>query len=166
MRSLLIVRHAKSSWDDADMKDFDRPLNDRGRRDAPAMAKRLIKDGVSIDRFISSPAKRARQTAEFFAEAYGLKHREIHFIPDLYLATLEVFRTVVTALEDKDESVALFSHNPGITAFANILSTVRLDNMPTCAIFAVKAEADHWRDFLSSSPQFWFFDYPKALGHD
>jgi phosphohistidine phosphatase len=166
MKTLLIIRHAKSSWDDADMKDFDRPLNDRGRRDAPAMARRLIKDGVSIDRFVSSPAKRARQTAEFFADAYDKKHRDIQFIPDLYHATLDIFRTVVTSLDDGDGSVALFSHNPGITAFANILSTVRLDNMPTCAVFAVKAGTDHWRDFFSSSPQFWFFDYPKAGGHD
>ncbi|MBS1601978.1 MAG: histidine phosphatase family protein, partial [Bacteroidetes bacterium] len=98
--------------------------------------------------------------------AYDKKHRDIQLIPDLYNATLDVFRTVVTDLDDADGSVALFSHNPGITAFANILSTVRLDNMPTCAIFAVKAETDHWRDFLSSSPQFWFFDYPKAGGHD
>ena len=166
MKTLLIVRHAKSSWDDAAMKDFDRPLNDRGRRDAPAMAERLIRDGVSIDRFISSPAKRARQTAEIFTEAYGIKHKEIQFIPELYHATPDVFRTVVTALDDKDESVAIFSHNPGITAFANILSTVRVDNMPTCAIFAVKAETSHWGDFLSASPTFWFFDYPKAVGHD
>ena len=166
MKTLLVVRHAKSSWDDADMKDFDRPLNDRGRRDAPVMAQRLIKDGVSIDRFISSPAKRARQTADFFAEAYGIKHREIQFIPELYHATPEIFRTVVTGLDDKDESVAIFSHNPGITAFANILSTIRLDNMPTCAVFAVKSGADHWRDFLSATAQFWFFDYPKAGGHD
>ena len=69
MKTLLIVRHAKSSWDNADTSDIDRPLNDRGKRDAPAMAQRIIRTGLAIDRFVSSPAKRARQTAEYFVEA-------------------------------------------------------------------------------------------------
>jgi len=166
MKTLLIIRHAKSSWDDAEMSDFDRPLNNRGQRDAPAMAQRLIKAGVNIDRFVSSPAKRARQTAASFIHAYGKKEKEIHFIPELYHASIETFKTVVAGLDDKDDNVAIFSHNPGITAFANILSTARLDNMPTCAIFAVKSTSPDWRDFLTSDPQFWFFDYPKAEGSD
>ena len=166
MKTLLIIRHAKSSWDSADMSDFDRPLNDRGKRDVPVMAQRLIKANVAIDRFVSSPAKRARQTAEIIIEAFGKKAKEIHFIPELYHASLEVFKTVVAGLDDQDDTVALFSHNPGITAFANILSSVRLDNMPTCAIFAVKSPAASWSEFLSAERQFWFFDYPKSPGHD
>jgi phosphohistidine phosphatase len=166
MKTLLIIRHAKSSWDSAEMSDFDRPLNDRGKRDVPVMAQRLIKADVTIDRFVSSPAKRARQTAEIFIEAFGKKRKEIHFIPELYHASLEVFKTVVAGLDDQDDAVALFSHNPGITAFANILSSVRVDNMPTCAVFAVKSQAVSWGDFLSAEPQFWFFDYPKSHGHD
>jgi len=166
MKTLLIVRHAKSSWDSVDMSDFDRPLNERGKRDAPVMAQRLIKANVTIDRFVSSPAKRARQTATIFIEAFGKKAKDIHFIPELYHAPLEVFKTVVAGLDDRDNSVALFSHNPGITAFANILSSVRLDNMPTCGVFAVTSPAATWSDFLSAGPQFWFFDYPKAAGHD
>jgi len=162
MKTLLIIRHAKSSWDSSDISDFDRPLNDRGKRDAPAMAHRLIKAGVSIDRFVSSPAKRARTTAEHFVHAYGGKGKEIVQIPDLYHADVPLFTEVVTALDDGDETVAIFSHNPGITAFANILTDVRLDNMPTCAVFAVKNEVEHWKDFLSGGAKFWFFDYPRA----
>jgi phosphohistidine phosphatase len=166
MKTLLIIRHAKSSWDSVDMSDFDRPLNDRGKRDAPVMAQRLIKANVAIDRFVSSPAKRARQTATIFIEAFGKKAKDIHFIPGLYHASLEVFKTVVAGLDDRDNSVALFSHNPGITAFANILSSVRLDNMPTCGVFAVTSPAATWSEFLSDSSQFWFFDYPKSAGND
>jgi phosphohistidine phosphatase len=166
MKTLLIIRHAKSSWDSAEMRDFDRPLNERGKRDAPAMAQRLIKAGVTIDRFVSSPAKRARQTAAAFIEAVGKNVNEIHFVPELYHAETEVFKTVVAGLSNKDETVAIFSHNPGITAFANILSTVRLDNMPTCAVFAVKSATDDWSEFLSEGPQFWFFDYPKSASQD
>lgn len=162
MKTLLVIRHAKSSWDSADISDIDRPLNDRGRRDAPVMAGRLIKTGVSIDRFISSPAKRARQTAELFVQAFGRKEKEIRFIHELYHAPLQTFKDVVAALDDKDNTVAIFSHNPGITAYVNILTSVRLDNMPTCAVFAAKSPAEHWSDFQLAGPQFWFFDYPKA----
>lgn len=164
MKTLLIIRHAKSSWSSAEISDFDRPLNERGKRDAPAMAERLIKANVSIDRFVSSPAKRARQTAAIFIEAFGKEVNDIHFIPELYHASLTNFKKVVTGLDDQDNAVALFSHNPGITAFANLLSLVRLDNMPTCGVFAVHSPTNAWSGFFSATPQFWFFDYPKSAG--
>lgn len=166
MKTLLIVRHAKSSWDSADISDIDRPLNDRGKRDAPVMAQRLIKAGVVIDRFVSSPAKRARSTAEHFAHAYDRKSKEILQVPDLYHADIPLFKQVVAGLDDDDDTVAIFSHNPGITAFANALTDIRLDNMPTCAIFAVRNEVAHWKDFFSGGAKFWFFDYPKAGAQD
>lgn len=144
------------------MSDIDRPLNDRGKRDAPVMAQRVIKAGIRIDRFVSSPAKRARQTAELFAKAFGRKEQEIVFIPDLYHASLSTFRQVVAGLDNADGTVAVFSHNPGITAFVNILTEIRLDNMPTCAVFAVRSPAEQWSEFLPAGPQFLFFDYPKA----
>jgi phosphohistidine phosphatase len=166
MKTLLIIRHAKSSWDNAIVHDIDRPLNDRGKRDAPAMAQRLIKNGIHIDFFVSSPAKRARTTAEYFIREFGRPEKEIHFIPELYHAPVQTFKDVVYALDDQYSSSAIFSHNPGITAFANALTTVRLDNMPTCGIFAVRSAVDSWADFLSSDPSFWFFDYPKSGGGD
>jgi phosphohistidine phosphatase len=162
MKTLLIVRHAKSSWDNADTSDIDRPLNDRGKRDAPAMAQRIIKAGLTIDRFVSSPAKRARQTAEYFVHAFDKKGKDIHFLPELYHASTATFREVVAQLDDKDSTVALFSHNPGITAFVNLLTdTIRVDSMPTCAVFAVKGDTDHWQDFFSAKRELLFFDYPK-----
>jgi len=77
MKTLLIVRHAKSSWDNAALNDIDRPLNLRGKHDAPVMAKRLIRAGVKIDLFVSSPAKRARHTAGIFIHEFGRKEKEI-----------------------------------------------------------------------------------------
>jgi len=161
MKTLLIIRHAKSSWDHSILNDMDRPLNDRGKRDAPAMAQRLIRTGVPIDAFVSSPARRARTTAEYFSREFGRSEKDILLVPELYHAPVQIFKEVIARLEDRFGSVALFSHNPGITAFVNTLTSVRLDNMPTCGIFAVTSSTTHWSEFLSADPVFWFFDYPK-----
>src|SRR5882757_1193613 len=161
MKTLLLVRHAKSSWDNAQLNDMDRPLNDRGKRDAPVMAQRLIEANIKIDLFVSSPARRARNTAEIFTREFGGKGTDILFIPDLYHASLQTFKEVVSGLDEKVGSAALFSHNPGITVFVNTLTSVRLDNMPTCGIFAVTSLAATWSEFLTAGTTFWFFDYPK-----
>jgi phosphohistidine phosphatase len=162
MKSLLIIRHAKSSWDKDILNDFDRPLNERGKKDAPSMARRLIKAKIQIDQFVSSSAKRARSTAELFAKEFGISDKEILLLPELYHASPQTFKEVVAGLDDRFECVALFSHNPGITSFVNSLTTTRLDDMPTAGIFGVHSPADRWLEFQTAIPQFWFFDYPKA----
>lgn len=162
MKTLFLIRHAKSNRDNAAISDIDRPLNDRGKKDAPNMAKRLIRSGIGIDRFVSSPAKRARQTAELFIHAFGRSEKEISFIPSLYHASIPDFQQAISGLDDTADTVALFSHNPGITAFVNTLTEVRLDDMPTCAVFAVKSPQEHWSGFFTGGLQFWFFDYPKS----
>lgn len=161
MKTLLIIRHAKSSWDNAHLNDIDRPLNDRGRHDAPVMAKRLIKANIKIDLFVASPARRAKNTAELMIREFGRKESEILIIPELYHASVQTFKEVVSGLDEAYSSAALFSHNPGITAFVNTLTAVRLDNMPTCGIFAVTSMATAWSEFLTAGTTFWFFDYPK-----
>lgn len=161
-KSLLIVRHAKSSWDDISQKDFERPLNDRGKKDAPAMAKRLQKEkAVVLDAMISSPAKRAFTTAKFFAEVFDVKKKNIIEWPELYEASIDKFYKAVASLNDDYTSVALFSHNPGITAFTNSLTNARIDDMPTCAVFALNILSNSWKDFETAEKEFWFFDYPK-----
>lgn len=162
MKSLLLIRHAKSSWD-LDVDDFDRPLNSRGQNDAPAMAQRMIKKEITIDLFVSSPAKRALATAEFFARAYKRKSKDILTIPSLYEPTIIAFYSAIEDLDDNYKTVAVFSHNPTITDFANKLTSVRIDEMPTCAVFAVKADVKKWAEFLSVHKEFWFFDYPQAV---
>lgn len=161
MKKLLLIRHAKSSWDDFTQKDFDRVLNDRGNKDAPKMAKRLLKNDIAIDAFISSPAVRALTTAQYFAEAYGLKKKNIIQEPSLYHPVPEIFFDVISRIDDSYKTVAIFSHNPGITEFANKLSTTRIDDMPTCAIFAVEADIKTWAAFEGAEKKFLFFDYPK-----
>jgi phosphohistidine phosphatase len=161
MKTLILVRHAKSSWDQPGLSDMDRPLNERGKADAPEMAKRLKEKGIEIDLFVSSPAKRARKTAKYFAEEFDAKKTEIKIVEDLYLATPTAFSDTLSALDDDCNTIALFSHNPGITDFASSLTNVRIDDMPTCAVFGVQAETDHWSAFEKAEKKFLFFDYPK-----
>lgn len=161
MKELLVIRHAKSSWANAFQGDFERSLNDRGHRDAPAMAERMMKRGVGIQCFASSTANRAITTAVYFAEAYGKNKKDILLFPELYHAPEEIFYQVITKLPDNSNTVALFSHNPGITDFINSLTNTRIDNMPTCGIFAIKTKIKEWRSFREGEKEFWFFDYPK-----
>jgi len=124
------------------------------------MAKRLHKK-LKVDAFVSSPAKRAKKTAELFAEAFGQESKDIIFISALYQAPSSVFFEVVAELDDKYDSVAIFAHNPGITNFANELTDAKVDNMPTCAVFAVNADINKWSAFEKAKKEFVLFDYPK-----
>lgn len=162
MKTLILVRHAKSDWGDPSLDDFDRPLNDRGKRDAPAMADRLLKRKIKIDSFISSPAKRAKKTATIFAEAYKTEKDDIVFREELYGAAEPVFAKVVANAKKKADCIAVFSHNPGITDYANTLTSARVDNIPTCGVFAVNADCGAWEDFATAKKELLFFDYPKA----
>jgi phosphohistidine phosphatase len=165
MKTLILVRHAKSSWDAPGLSDIDRPLNERGKKDAPEMANRLKARKLHIDLFVSSTAKRARKTAKYFAEEFDVKKDDIKLVEDLYLATTSAFQKTISELSDKHDVVAVFSHNPGITEFANSLTNVRIDDMPTCSMFALSIDTNSWNDFESAEKKFLFFDYPKnALG--
>lgn len=166
MKTLIVVRHAKSSWDVIGQNDFDRTLNDRGKKDAPEMARRLKEKQAMIDLVVSSPAKRAKKTAIYFAKAFTIDKEAIVLVDRLYEAPLETFYDVIAGLSDKHNAVILVAHNPGITAFVNTLTEVCVDNVPTCGMFAVQADTGDWKMFRESSKQFVFFDYPKnLLGH-
>ncbi len=163
MKTLLLVRHAKSSWDLATLNDFDRSLNERGKKDAPVMAQRLLDRKIDINTFVSSPAKRAKKTAELFCSIYKKDKEQIVFIPALYHASLNTFFEVITQLNDDYNCVAVFSHNPVITEFVNqLVENVTIENMPTCGVFAVKTSITKWKEFSTSKKEFLFFDYPKA----
>lgn len=161
MKQLLIIRHAKSSWAIKGQDDFDRPLNERGHADAPVMAQRLVKKHIQVDHFVSSTAKRAITTAGYFAEAYQVDKKNINGVQKLFHAYPMVYYEVIKTLADKYHTVAIFAHNPGITLFANELTSTQIDNMPTCGIFAIKLVSNSWADFEGAPKTFWFLDYPK-----
>jgi len=161
MKTLLIIRHAKSDQSFFG-NDFERPLNERGKKDAPEMAKRILEKGVRIDAFVASPAKRAKKTAELFCETYKGFSEDIIFITALYHAPADGFYEAIKHLDDLFNTVAIFAHNPGITYFVNDLVTdIRIDNMPTCAVFALQINISNWKDFAKAKKDFLFFDYPK-----
>jgi len=162
MKTLLLVRHAKSSWDNFSVGDAERPLSERGKKNAPEMAKRLLKKKVAIDAFLSSPAKRALTTAKLFAKEYSLPSGDIIVIPELYLADITAFQHAIAAAPPEAGSIAVFSHNSGITEFANSLTNVRIDNMPTCAVFGVTIAVNSWTEFAAAPKEFYLFDFPKS----
>ncbi len=163
MKIILIIRHAKAE-SVISLNDFERPLNERGKKDAIAMAKRIMDKKLKIDAFVSSPAKRAKKTAQLFCETFDGNEQDIILLSKLYQAPAAVYFEVIEQLNDDLNTVAIFGHNPGITDFANELSTiVQVDNIPTCGVFAIKADNTHWSGFTKTKKEFLFFDYPKKL---
>lgn len=164
MKTLYIIRHAKSSWEDPDKDDFDRPLNDRGKRDAPRMGKRLKEKGITPDLMLTSPAKRAFSTARRIGKVLKYSKDNIKMDKKLYHADEETILSVVRELKDKHEAVMVFGHNPGLTDFINSFQTGELDidNLPTCGIVAFELNISSWKDVAWGKGRIMFFDYPKS----
>ena len=162
MKTLFVVRHAKSSWENPLQSDHDRPLNARGLRDAPEMGKRLRKMGFLFDRLCSSSATRAFSTAEFFAEELGIPAEQIVEIPELYHAPASEFWAQARALPEDVSSAIFFSHNPGITEFANETEVLTIDNMPTCAVLGISFDVETWNKIDVENALLLHFDFPKS----
>ena len=143
MKTRFLIRHAKSSWDDTALPDKDRPLSDRGKRDAPKMGKRLAKRDVKPDLILSSPARRALTTAEIIAKKLDYKRKNIVVEDRLYSSAVDDLLNVVQKLDDKVERVMLFGHNPELTEFAHRLSN-EISHMPTCAVAEFMFRAKSW----------------------
>ena len=162
MKHVYLVRHAKSSWADPDLKDHDRPLNARGRSDAPRMAARLKKDGVQIDGILTSSAKRARQTAQAFADAYGMGKDGILKEKKLYHAGPKTIERCIQQLPDDWDTVLVFGHNPGYTEAANALKNDDyIGNLPTCGIVGSKSDTKKWNKWKLSDAKRTLFYSPK-----
>lgn len=162
MKTLTIVRHAKSAPAAIGQNDFDRPLNEKGLKDATSMAQRIAGRNIPIHLFVSSPALRAKQTCMAFCNVYASDTAKILFLKNLYHAPQQVFYDVVEELNNTVHHVALFAHNPGITHFVNSLfNQIVLENMPTCAVLSVTANTNDWIMFKEAEKQLLVFDYPK-----
>lgn len=160
MRMLYVIRHAKSSWNEPGLDDFDRPLNDRGRSDAPEMAERLKAKGIHPDLIITSTAERAQTTARIFADVLGYPAESILLKPDLYETDVDTVFDVVHQIDPQASHVLIFGHNPTFTYFVNHLASARIDNIPTCGIAAIALDKE-WREAKRSGGHMVWFDYPK-----
>lgn len=162
LRRLYIIRHAKSSWNNPMLSDYDRPLNDRGERDAPMMGKRLKSLNIKPDIIISSTAKRAAQTAKKISKEIDYDINTIKWVEKLYHCIPTVFEEVLYELDDDVESVFIVAHNPGITDFVNNLSSAfQTNNMPTCGIVGAEFELREWSEFSRVDKKIILFEYPK-----
>jgi phosphohistidine phosphatase len=161
MRTLYLVRHAKSSWDFPNLSDQQRPLNKRGKKDAPKMGKLLKQRNEVPDLMISSPAKRAFSTAKRIAEELGYKIKDIEKNETLYMADTDEFYDVICEVPKNVNKLMLFSHNYGITYFANYITETNIENIPTCGIVRVDFEIDLWEDIENKKGKLIYFEYPK-----
>lgn len=163
MRTLFLVRHAKSSWEQPGLRDFDRSLNGRGKTDAPKMAKMLAKQGVKPDLIVSSPAKRAITTAIFFAEAFQLNADDVQQEPAVYEASAQTIHRVISGLPNDAMTVMLFGHNPTFTEVANYFTEDFIDNVPTCGVVKIVSTAETWDSFYEANSKVAACYFPKEV---
>lgn len=160
MKTLYLVRHAKSSWKQPELSDFERPLNKRGKKDAPFMGKILSDKDVNPAMMISSPAKRAATTAKIIASEIDYPGDKIVFDENIYDATGRGLLEIISGIDEKYDSAMLFGHNPGITVLQNNLSDHFIDNIPTSGVVALRFNSS-WSEIKLKSGKFVFFEYPK-----
>lgn len=161
IRTVYLIRHAKSSWDDRRLDDFDRPLNKRGISDAPTMGRRLKLMGIVPDLMVSSPANRAIATARYLCKELGYPSDRIETDRELYQASWETICESVGGTPDTIRHLFIVAHNPGITEAAHALAQAGVSNVPTCGIVSIEFHAASWADVRPGSGRLVFFDYPK-----
>ena len=161
MKQLIIVRHAKSDWGNLDLRDFDRPLNKRGKSNAPEMAHRLVKKKIKPEVIVSSPALRAITTAKFFADTWQMPLAEIQEEPNIYEASVHTLLNVINNFDKKYAKIAMFGHNPGLTDLVNYLGG-QIYDLPTCSVVILEFPFDDWAMISQETAKVIFFDYPKS----
>ncbi|HNP34963.1 MAG TPA: histidine phosphatase family protein [Woeseiaceae bacterium] len=166
MKTLTIVRHAKSSWNDMSHGDKERPLNSRGKQDAPAMGRRIAAAGIRPSLIISSPAVRAWSTARAVARELTYPLEFLQRENALYLAGVDDILDVIAAQDNGFNNLMLFGHNPGLTEFANFLSPGVCNNLPTAGVVAVTIDQDNWQLHTQPATRLLLYDFPKSQSDD
>ena len=161
MKTLYLLRHAKSSWSFDELSDQERPLNDRGRDDAPLMGQALAKRRICPDVIVSSPAVRAMSTAVLVAREMQYPHDKIVVESGIYGADVDDFLTIIKDLPASAGSALVVGHNPTITETANALSPSSLNEMPTAAVVCLRFECEQWTEVSKVNAEFYFYDYPR-----
>ena len=161
MKILTLLRHAKSSWKDASLQDRERPLNDRGQRDAPVMAERIKDAGIRPSLILSSPAARAWTTAKAIAHEIGYPAEFLQQDERLYHASVRSLLGVISEQDPSFNNVMIVGHNPGLTDFANYLMPDLTDNIPTCGVVSFEIDREDWNLDADAENKLMIYDYPK-----
>lgn len=164
MKTLYLLRHAKSSWEYPELSDLERPLNERGKKDAPRMGKWLAEHIQTPDLVLSSHSVRTLATISKTGHELGLKGEDYQTDSRLYLASPKDLWQIVRTAPDTADSLMLLGHNPGLTEFANqLFPRHAVDNIPTCGVFALQFNCKKWKESATENAEFLFFQYPKNL---
>lgn len=161
MKNLFLIRHAKSSWENMNLTDFDRPLNERGHTDAQDMANRLKQKAIAFDKILSSPANRAQTTAKYFLNMLEVEETKFELVANIYDAYENDILKLIQNTSNSVNNLAVFGHNPTFTILANKFADNYIMNVPTCGVVSVNFETEVWSDFLNAPNKLVFFDFPK-----
>lgn len=162
MKSLFLIRHAKSSWNFPELSDFERPLNKRGKENIPEMGRRLKADGVKVQQIVSSPANRALTTARGIAAEIGYDSDKIAEDSRLYHASSGIILSIIQETNDECDSLMLFGHNPGFTYLIEDLTNEFFDNLVTCGVYGIRFDVNSWKMIKNGSGTRFYYDYPKS----
>jgi len=161
-KTVILIRHAKSSWKSQGLVDFERPLNSRGEKAAPYMGQKLSDRGIVFDQMFSSPSERTTQTAKHICEEIAFDFADVEFEKSIYLGGTDALLDIIQGAEEASQTIAIFAHNPGITYLANHLQRdMQIENVPTCGIVSVTFALDDWLYVGDGKGTLDFFDYPK-----
>ena len=166
MKTLYLVRHAKSSWKHEGLSDFERPLNARGRHDAPAMGELMVEKGCVPELIYSSPATRAITTARLMAEAMNKPAHQIAIVSFLYEAKGDDYLDLIYTFPDTASTVMIVGHNPTTTVVAEDMTNEDIRDVPTCGIVAIQFDCDAWTKIRFGGGKMLFFEYPKLHHSD
>lgn len=160
MKTLYLIRHAKSSWSNASLSDFDRTLNERGKQDAVTMGQRLKNQNIMPNCIISSSAKRTKKTSERISKVLGFNFADVEFKQELYHSSHLTLMRSLNNIKEKNDSVFIIAHNPGVSNFCDYLTHHTID-FPTTGVAKITFEVDSWMEITSGSGILEWFDYPK-----
>jgi len=161
MKTIYLLRHAKSSWDNPKLDDFERPLNKRGHFDAPLMGNIMEKLNIFPDLIISSPAIRASMTSRFVADAINYPLNKIQYDENIYEAGQNQLLEIIYAVDDSVEKLMLVGHNPSFTYFAHYLAKFDVNNIPTCGLFCAELNISSWTKIKKKCGTVLYYKYPK-----
>lgn len=160
---LTIIRHAKSSWDNPNLKDIERPLNERGRKAIKTIGTFLTEKAINPDFMITSPAKRAKQTAIGIGKFLNYKTTDLQICDEMYFSQAASILTIINTINNKYNDVFIFGHEPILSELIELLTKNKLDKFPTCAVYRIAFDTESWKDITSATLNCEFYVNPKLL---